>query len=102
MDRQYPGEPFLIPVSVMQLAEFFLIWLFVQLEGCMIVGIDTYHDSSQKGRSVGGFVASLNKRYTRLVQRAVIFPSCCTLPPSTVALDRENHSSCLVPVSAPS
>ena len=36
-----------------------------QLDGCMIVGIDTYHDSSQKGQSVGGFVASLNKRYTR-------------------------------------
>lgn len=37
----------------------------IPLEGCMIVGIDTYHDSSQRGRSVGGFVASLNRRYTR-------------------------------------
>lgn len=31
----------------------------------MVIGIDTYHDSAKKGRSVGGFVASLNKSFTR-------------------------------------
>ena len=31
----------------------------------MVVGVDCYHDSSQKGRSVCGFVASLNKSFTR-------------------------------------
>nr|XP_009860146.1 piwi-like protein 1 isoform X1 [Ciona intestinalis]XP_018669549.1 piwi-like protein 1 isoform X1 [Ciona intestinalis]XP_026692672.1 piwi-like protein 1 isoform X1 [Ciona intestinalis]XP_026692673.1 piwi-like protein 1 isoform X1 [Ciona intestinalis]XP_026692674.1 piwi-like protein 1 isoform X1 [Ciona intestinalis]XP_026692675.1 piwi-like protein 1 isoform X2 [Ciona intestinalis]XP_026692676.1 piwi-like protein 1 isoform X3 [Ciona intestinalis] len=37
----------------------------IPLKECMIVGFDTYHDSSQKGRSVGGFVASINSTYTR-------------------------------------
>ncbi|XP_067125118.1 piwi-like protein 1 [Centruroides vittatus] len=31
----------------------------------MVIGFDTYHDSSRKGHSVGGFVASLNKSLTR-------------------------------------
>uniref|UniRef100_H2YJ64 Piwi-like protein 1 n=1 Tax=Ciona savignyi TaxID=51511 RepID=H2YJ64_CIOSA len=37
----------------------------IPLKECMIIGIDTYHDSSQKGRSCGGFVASINTTYTR-------------------------------------
>ncbi|XP_076817486.1 piwi-like protein 1 isoform X1 [Clavelina lepadiformis] len=37
----------------------------IPLRQCMIIGIDTYHDSAQKGRSVGGFVASINSNYTR-------------------------------------
>ena len=36
-----------------------------QLKGTMIVGIDTYHDSSAKGRSCGGVVATTNKDFTR-------------------------------------
>ena len=31
----------------------------------MVIGIDTYHDSSAKGRSVGGFVASVNQTLTK-------------------------------------
>jgi aubergine-like protein len=31
----------------------------------MVVGIDTYHDSSQKGKSACGFVASMNQSTTR-------------------------------------
>lgn len=31
----------------------------------MVVGIDTYHDSAKKGRSVGGIVCSLNPKLTR-------------------------------------
>ena len=31
----------------------------------MVVGIDTYHDTSRRGRSVAGFVASLNNTCTR-------------------------------------
>lgn len=31
----------------------------------MVIGFDTYHDSSRKGHSVGGFVASLNRYLTR-------------------------------------
>ena len=30
----------------------------------MVVGIDTYHDSAKKGRSVAGYVASMNKNLT--------------------------------------
>ena len=39
--------------------------LCLQLKNIMICGIDTYHDSSKKGRSVGAFVASINKSCTR-------------------------------------
>ena len=35
----------------------------------MVVGIDCYHDSAQKGRSVGGIVASLNPLLTRYYSR---------------------------------
>ena len=31
----------------------------------MVIGVDTYHDSSSKGRSVGGVVCSLNRLMTR-------------------------------------
>jgi len=31
----------------------------------MIVGVDTYHDSAKKGRSVGAFVATMNQTLTR-------------------------------------
>lgn len=35
----------------------------------MVVGIDSYHDSSKKGRSVGGVVASTNQALTRYYSR---------------------------------
>ena len=35
----------------------------------MVVGIDTYHDSAKKGRSVAGYVASMNKSLTRYYSR---------------------------------
>jgi len=35
------------------------------------VGIDTYHDSAKKGRSVGGFVASLNGSFTRYYSKTI-------------------------------
>ena len=38
----------------------------------MIIGIDSYHDSAKKGRSVGGFVASLNKTFTRYYSKTVM------------------------------
>uniref|UniRef100_A0AAU7VFF0 Piwi-like protein 1A n=1 Tax=Enchytraeus coronatus TaxID=208440 RepID=A0AAU7VFF0_9ANNE len=42
------------------------VWhLDVPMGGTMVVGIDTYHDSSQRGRSVAGVAASLNKSLTR-------------------------------------
>ena len=31
----------------------------------MVVGVDTYHDSAKKGRSVGAFIASMNQTLTR-------------------------------------
>ena len=42
-----------------------LILIFVQLKNIMVVGIDTYHDSAKKGRSVMGFIASMNGSLTR-------------------------------------
>ncbi|CAG5135544.1 unnamed protein product [Candidula unifasciata] len=37
----------------------------IPVKGLMIVGIDSYHDSANKGQSVGALVASLNKECTR-------------------------------------
>lgn len=37
----------------------------LQLKSLMVVGIDSYHDSAKKGRSVGGIVCSLNQKLTR-------------------------------------
>ena len=41
------------------------IWAVeVPLKNVMVVGIDVYHDSLTKGKSIGGFVASLNNTLT--------------------------------------
>ncbi|XP_071945006.1 piwi-like protein 1 [Antedon mediterranea] len=37
--------------------------------GLMVIGIDNYHDSAQRGRSVCGFVASMNRTLTRYYSR---------------------------------
>ena len=37
----------------------------LQLKKLMVVGIDTYHDTSSRGRSVGGFIASVNASLTK-------------------------------------
>lgn len=44
----------------------------LQIERLMVVGIDTFHDTAKKGRSVGGFVASLNKTLTRYYSQATL------------------------------
>lgn len=41
------------------------VWHSDAMQDVMVVGIDTYHDSSRKGRSVAGVVASYNKALTR-------------------------------------
>lgn len=41
------------------------VLLHKQLKNLMIVGVDTYHDSAKKGRSVGAFIASMNQTLTR-------------------------------------
>lgn len=48
------------------------VWgVAVPLKGLMVVGIDCYHDSAKKGRSIGGFIASMNQTLTRYYSRAV-------------------------------
>ncbi|PNF28066.1 Piwi-like protein Ago3 [Cryptotermes secundus] len=37
----------------------------IPMNNCMVCGIDAYHDSSKRGASVAGFVASLNQTLTR-------------------------------------
>ena len=37
----------------------------IPMENTMVIGYDTYHDSAQKGRSVGAVVASMNKTFTK-------------------------------------
>jgi len=34
-----------------------------------VIGIDSYHDSSARGKSAGGFVASVNATLTRSVTK---------------------------------
>ncbi|CAH3013726.1 unnamed protein product [Porites evermanni] len=41
----------------------------IPLKKTMVIGIDCYHDSSTKGRSVGGFVASMNQTLTKYYSR---------------------------------
>ncbi|CAG2185706.1 AUB [Mytilus edulis] len=43
--------------------------LITQLKNLMVIGIDSYHDSAKKGRSVGGVVASINPALTRYYSR---------------------------------
>ncbi|XP_061189698.1 piwi-like protein 1 isoform X1 [Saccostrea echinata] len=46
------------------------VWcLEIPLKNLMVVGIDSYHDSSKKGRSVGGVIASMNQALTRYYSR---------------------------------
>ena len=40
-----------------------------------MIGIDSYHDSSTRGKSAGGFVASVNQTLTRYVM--VTLGPCC-------------------------
>ena len=42
------------------------------LKDCMVVGYDSYHDSNQKGMSVGAFVSTTNQTMTR-------YHSTCTM-----------------------
>ena len=46
------------------------VWaLEIPLKNLMVVGIDCYHDSAKKGRSVGAFIASMNQTFTRYYSR---------------------------------
>ena len=56
---------FLLVMFVMHAPSLF----FLQLRGLMVVGIDSYHDSAKKGRSVGAFIASMNQSLTRYHSR---------------------------------
>merc|ERR1740131_691492 len=42
----------------------------IPLTDTMVIGYDTYHDSAQKGRSVGAVVASLNSTFTKYLSVA--------------------------------
>ena len=48
----------------------------LQLKKLMVVGIDTYHDTSSRGRSVGGFIASTNATLTRWIMSIALVYSC--------------------------
>ncbi|KAH8338660.1 hypothetical protein KR074_012446 [Drosophila pseudoananassae] len=44
----------------------------IPFKNVMICGIDTYHDPSNKGKSVSAFVASLDSSYTQWYSKAII------------------------------
>jgi len=41
----------------------------IPMRSVMVVGIDVYHDAGKVGRSIGGFVASTNRQFTRWYSR---------------------------------
>lgn len=41
----------------------------IPLQNTMIVGIDTYHEGANRGKTVGGLVASINASFTRYYSR---------------------------------
>jgi aubergine-like protein len=45
-------------------------WVDIPLKKTMVCGYDAYHDTTQRGRSFGAFVASLNMRYSRWWSKA--------------------------------
>ena len=45
----------------------------IPLKKTMVVGYDTYHDTVDKKKSVGAFVATLNDNFTRLVVGSLVF-----------------------------
>jgi len=58
------------------------LWaLNIPMKNVMIIGIDVYHDSSKGSRSIGGFVASTNKTFTRWYSR------CCFQMPGQELID---------------
>ncbi|CAL1531966.1 unnamed protein product [Lymnaea stagnalis] len=47
----------------------------IPVQGLMVVGVDTYHDSSHRNQSVGALVASLNKECTRYYSKTEYHPT---------------------------
>lgn len=45
-------------------------YVYIPLGGTMVCGYDTYHDTLQRGRSFGAFVASMNDKHSRWFSRA--------------------------------
>ena len=40
--------------------------------GVMVVGFDVYHDTLTRGKSVGGFVASLDRNFTKYYSKTTM------------------------------
>ena len=62
---QFVMYPVILVYNVKLRPYIVVIAFFQQLKNLMVVGVDTYHDSASKGRSVGGFIASTNNSLTR-------------------------------------
>jgi aubergine-like protein len=45
-------------------------WVDIPMKKTMVCGYDTYHDTAQRGRSFGAFIASMNMRYSRWWSKA--------------------------------
>ena len=43
------------------------------MKNVMVIGVDTYHDSASKGKSVGGFIASTNSTFTRYMYNCKLY-----------------------------
>ena len=48
----------------------------IPLKECMVIGYDSYHDSSAKGRSVGAVISTINQVSTLSIDYCVIAFHC--------------------------
>ena len=71
MNCKMGGEPWAVkmPLKVSYLETLILSSPHF-IQDTMVIGYDTYHDTAQKGRSVGALVASMNSTLTKYMSIA--------------------------------
>ena len=73
-----PTHSFILQLMICLTTAFYFCVVFFlknQLKNFMVVGMDSYHDSLNKGKSVGAMVASLNNQCTRYFSKTELHPS---------------------------
>ena len=74
MNCKMGGEPWAVkmPMKVSSCFSYHYLTPLIYLpdQDTMVIGYDTYHDTAQKGRSVGAIVASMNQSLTKYMSLA--------------------------------
>ena len=67
MNCKMGGEPWAVKMP-MKVSSRLVLCIFIpssSVQDTMVIGYDTYHDTAQKGRSVGAIVATMNQTLTK-------------------------------------